>query len=61
MTLIWGMKDRALTAKIGQKSAIDAGREIEWRPIDSAGHFVTLDSPDALASELIDIVKAHLD
>ncbi len=59
ITLIWGMKDRALTAKIALKSERDAGREIEWRPLENAGHFVSLDSPDQLTEEIRRITNLY--
>lgn len=52
VTMIWGMKDRALTSTIALKSEQDAGCSIDWRPIDEAGHFVSLEAPDQLALEI---------
>jgi pimeloyl-ACP methyl ester carboxylesterase len=52
VTAVWGQEDEALTERIGKKSARDAGCEVEWRPLPGVGHFVDLEAPDALASEI---------
>jgi pimeloyl-ACP methyl ester carboxylesterase len=52
VSLIWGMEDRALSAKVAQTSGRDAGCYVEWRPLDNIGHFVDLEAPDLLAQEL---------
>jgi len=51
-TLIWGMEDRALSAKVAQTSGRDAGCYVEWRPLEHIGHFVDLEASDLLAQEL---------
>lgn len=51
-TLIWGLKDRALSSRVARKSEADAGGAVEWRPLDGIGHFVGLEAPDLLADEL---------
>ena len=52
VTLIWGEKDGALSRKVALKSHRDAGREVEWRPLPGIGHFVGLEAPDILATEI---------
>jgi pimeloyl-ACP methyl ester carboxylesterase len=52
VTLVWGLEDRALSAKVAQKSSIDAGCPVEWRPLEGIGHFVDLEASDLLAQEL---------
>lgn len=52
VTMVWGMKDGALPAKIAMRSGADAGCEVEWRPLEGVGHFVTLEAPDDLAAEI---------
>ena len=52
VTMVWGMHDGALPAKIAERSGADAGCEIDWRPLDGVGHFVTLEAPDRLAEEI---------
>jgi pimeloyl-ACP methyl ester carboxylesterase len=52
VTMVWGMKDGALPAKIALKSGKDAGCPVEWRPLEGVGHFVDLEAPDQLAAEL---------
>jgi len=51
-TLVWGMKDEALSANVAQKSDVDAGCPVDWRPLEGVGHFVDLEAPDLLADEL---------
>ena len=52
VTMVWGMKDGALPAKIAMRSGADAGCEVEWRPLPGVGHFVSLEAPDELAAEI---------
>lgn len=52
VTMVWGMKDGALPAKIAMRSGADAGCDVEWRPLPGVGHFVTLEAPDELAWEI---------
>jgi epoxide hydrolase 4 len=51
-TMVWGMKDGALPAKVALKSQRDAGCPVEWRPLPGVGHFVDLEAPEKLADEL---------
>jgi pimeloyl-ACP methyl ester carboxylesterase len=51
-TLVWGTKDGALSARVARRSGEDAGPEVEWRPIEGAGHFVSLEAAGELAEEL---------
>jgi epoxide hydrolase 4 len=57
-TMIWGMKDGALPAKVALKCDRDAGCPVEWRPLAGVGHFVDLESPGKLATELRRLVPA---
>jgi pimeloyl-ACP methyl ester carboxylesterase len=52
VTLVWGLVDRALSAKVAQKSHRDAGCEVEWRPLPGVGHFVDLEAPGELTEEI---------
>jgi pimeloyl-ACP methyl ester carboxylesterase len=52
VTLIWGLEDGALSAKVAQKSHLDAGCPVDWRPLEGIGHFVDLEASDLLAQEL---------
>ena len=52
VTLVWGMTDEALSAKVAQKSHLDARTEVEWRPLTDIGHFVDLEAPELLAEEV---------
>jgi pimeloyl-ACP methyl ester carboxylesterase len=52
VTLVWGEKDGALSAKVARQSDRDAGCPVEWRPLPGVGHFVGLEAPDELAREL---------
>ncbi len=56
ITLIWGLRDRALSAQVAQKSFGDAGRQGEWRPLPEVGHFVGLEAPDKLAAEVLRVM-----
>jgi len=51
-TMVWGMKDGALPAKVARKSQRDAGCTVEWRPLEGVGHFVDLEAPVELAREI---------
>jgi pimeloyl-ACP methyl ester carboxylesterase len=51
-TLVWGMKDGALSAKVAKQSYKDAGCPVAWRPLAGVGHFVDLEAPDKLADEI---------
>jgi pimeloyl-ACP methyl ester carboxylesterase len=39
VTLVWGMKDGALSSKVALKSDRDAGCQVDWRPLPGVGHF----------------------
>jgi pimeloyl-ACP methyl ester carboxylesterase len=51
-TLIWGLEDGALSAKVARRSGRDAGCAVDWRPLDGIGHFVNLEAVDELVVEL---------
>jgi epoxide hydrolase 4 len=57
ITMVWGMKDCALSSKVAMKSGTDAGREVEWRPLPGVGHFVSLEAADTLAVEIDRLLK----
>lgn len=52
VTLVWGMKDGALSSKVAFKSDKDARCEVEIRPLPGVGHFVDLEAADKLAREI---------
>lgn len=52
ITLVWGAKDGALSARVAMNSAIDAGRYVELRPLPGVGHFVSLEAANKLAGEI---------
>jgi pimeloyl-ACP methyl ester carboxylesterase len=52
VTMLWGMQDGALPAPVAKKSGRDAGCDVEWRPLPHVGHFVDLEAPDQIASEI---------
>ncbi|MDQ3722489.1 MAG: alpha/beta hydrolase [Actinomycetota bacterium] len=52
VTQVWGMDDGALIAAVARTSGADAGRELEWRPLEGIGHFVCLEAPGLLAAEI---------
>lgn len=52
VSLVWGLEDRALSARVARDSERDAGCAVEWRPLAGIGHFVDLEAPDLLAAEL---------
>ena len=52
VTLVWGMEDGALSAKVAFKSDKDARCEVEIRPLPGVGHFVDLEAADKLAQEI---------
>jgi pimeloyl-ACP methyl ester carboxylesterase len=51
-TVIWGTRDGALSARVALASGADAGCDVEWRPLPGVGHFVSLEAPLALVTEL---------
>jgi pimeloyl-ACP methyl ester carboxylesterase len=52
VTAIWGLEDGALPLKVAMGSGDDAGVAVDWRPLVGVGHFVSLEAPATLASEL---------
>ncbi|MGH7929551.1 MAG: alpha/beta fold hydrolase [Candidatus Binatia bacterium] len=52
VTLVWGARDGALSARVAMNSALDAGCEVDFRPLPGVGHFVSLEAADKLALEL---------
>jgi len=56
VTLVWGAKDGALSARVAMNSALDAGCEVEFRPLPGVGHFVSLEAAGKLALELQRII-----
>jgi epoxide hydrolase 4 len=52
VTLVWGAKDGALSARVAMNSGIDAGCTVECRPLPGVGHFVSLEASDKLAAEI---------
>ena len=57
-TLVWGEKDGALSTKVAIKSGRDAGCDVEWRPLEGVGHFVSLEAPDKLAYEISRVITS---
>jgi len=56
VTLVWGAKDGALSARVAMNSPLDAGCEVELRPLPGVGHFVSLEAAGKLALELQRII-----
>jgi pimeloyl-ACP methyl ester carboxylesterase len=52
VTLVWGAKDGALSARVAMNSGTDAGRYVECRPLPGVGHFVSLEAAGELAAEI---------
>jgi pimeloyl-ACP methyl ester carboxylesterase len=52
VTLVWGPRDAALSARLAMNSALDAGCEVDCRPLPGVGHFVSLEAADKLALEI---------
>ena len=52
VTLVWGARDGALSARVAMNSGIDAGCYVECRPLPGVGHFVSLEAADELAVEI---------
>jgi pimeloyl-ACP methyl ester carboxylesterase len=52
VTLVWGMKDGALPYQVAMQSHHDAGCPVEWRPLDTVGHFVDLEAWALLTAEI---------
>ena len=52
VTLVWGAKDGALSARVAMNSGIDAGCYVKCRPLPGVGHFVSLEASDELAVEI---------
>jgi pimeloyl-ACP methyl ester carboxylesterase len=58
VTVVWGVKDRALPLEVAAGSALDAGCDVEWRLLPGVGHFVDLEAADELAAEVDRIATA---
>lgn len=58
VTMVWGMKDHLLPAKVALGSETDAGCPVAWRPLDGVGHFVDLEASNKLAEELRRVLSA---
>jgi pimeloyl-ACP methyl ester carboxylesterase len=58
VTVVWGEKDGALSEPVARKSDRDAGCPVEWRPLPEVGHFVSLEQPALLASEIARVARA---
>jgi len=52
VTLVWGAKDGALSARVAMNSGIDAGCYVECRPLPGVRHFVSLEASHELAVEI---------
>ncbi|WP_328184580.1 alpha/beta fold hydrolase [Marinobacter sp. OP 3.4] len=59
VTLIWGLEDGALSARVARESHRDAGCPVDWRPLPGIGHFVDLEAPELLARELDRVLEAR--
>ena len=55
-TLVWGLKEGALSTKVAMQSYKDAGCPVEWHPLPGVGHFVDLEAPGDLANEIARVV-----
>ena len=58
ITVVWGEKDDALPQGVARKSDRDARRAVDWRELRGVGHFVTIEAPDLLASEIERVLAA---
>ncbi|MGZ4558907.1 MAG: alpha/beta fold hydrolase [Mycobacteriaceae bacterium] len=58
VTMVWGMKDHLLPAKVALRSNQDAGCPVAWSPLDGVGHFVDLEASTKLAGELRRVLGA---
>ena len=52
VTVVWGPKDGALSARVAMNSALDAGCDVECKPLPGVGHFVSLEAADKLTLEI---------
>ena len=57
VTLVWGPRDTALSARVAMNSALDAGCEVECRPLPGVGHFVSLEAADKLTREIRRVLR----
>jgi pimeloyl-ACP methyl ester carboxylesterase len=57
-TLIWAARDGALSARVAMNSELDAGCPVDLRPLPGIGHFVSLEAPELLASEIRRLLEA---
>lgn len=60
ITLVWGARDGALSARVAMNSELDAGGPVDLRPLPGVGHFVSLEAPDKLAREIRRLLQAPL-
>ncbi|MBI4523074.1 MAG: alpha/beta hydrolase [Deltaproteobacteria bacterium] len=58
VTLVWGAKDGALSARVAMNSSKDAGCYVECRPLAGVGHFVSLEAAEKLALEIRRLLSA---
>jgi epoxide hydrolase 4 len=57
-TVVWGLRDNALSIKVAVNSGADAGCDVDWRPLPGVGHFVSLEAPEKLAAEISRVLAA---
>ena len=57
-TLIWGLKDEALSSDVAKESYLAAGHDVEWRPLPGIGHYVALEAPELLTTEIQRVLAA---
>lgn len=58
-TLIWGDRDRFLSAHVARQSHEHAQCDVEWRPLPGVGHFVSIEAPGRLVAELRTVLARH--
>jgi epoxide hydrolase 4 len=61
VTLVWGARDGALSARVAMNSALDAACDVDFRPLPGVGHFVSLEAADKLALELRRVLDSGLE
>jgi pimeloyl-ACP methyl ester carboxylesterase len=50
--LVWGDKDLILVEAVARESHLDAGCAVDFRVLSGTGHFVELEAPERLVSEI---------